>query len=313
MTPPDDIAAAAPPSPGGSEAFDLGAFDLTTARDAAGPVVFASPHSGALRPQDLNPSPGLSEASLRSAEDVFVDRLIATGPDHGAPVIAGRISRAYVDLNRDPGELDPALIEGVTLDEVSAKTAAGFGVIPRRSGDGMTLHDRRISLAEATARLEAVHAPYHAALAGLMAQARARHGRAILIDWHSMPSRAAGGRPRTGGAAGRAVRGLDVILGDRYGSSCDARLTRRLRSLFEGLGWRVGLNQPYAGGYSTQTWGRPDEGYHAIQIELNRALYLDEATLEPSADFERCRKAIQRVIAAVCAEAWSDEAGSAET
>jgi N-formylglutamate amidohydrolase len=99
-----------------------------------------------------------------------------------------------------------------------------------------------------------------------------------------------------------------VVLGDRYGGSCDVRLTRRLRSLFEGLGWRVGLNQPYAGGYSTQTWGRPDEGYHAIQIELNRALYLDETTLEPSADFERCRKAIQRVIAAVCAQPWNEEA-----
>lgn len=289
-------------------------FDLTAATGRPGPFVFASPHSGALRPADLNPSPQLSEASLRSAEDVLVDRLIACGPEHGAPVIAGRISRAYVDLNRDPGELDPALIEGLGQrsgqgpdgGEVSAKTAAGFGVIPRRCGDGQALHDHRITLAQATARLEAVHAPYHAALTGLMTQARTRHGAAVLIDWHSMPSRAAGGRPA--GVAGRAVRGVDVVLGDRYGSSCDARLTRRLRALFEGLGWRVGLNQPYAGGYSTQTWGRPGEGFHAVQIELNRALYLNEATLEPSADFNRCRTAIQRVIAAVCAETWPGEA-----
>lgn len=179
-------------------------------------------------------------------------------------------------------------------------------MIPRRSGDGQTLHDHRLSLDEANARLAAVHAPYHAALAGLMQGARAQHGQAVLIDWHSMPSRAAGGRPKTSG--GRAVRGLDVVLGDRYGAACDARLTRRVRSLFEGLGWRVGLNQPYAGGYSTQTWGRPEAGYHAIQIELNRGLYLDETTLEPSADFDRCLRAIQRVIAALCAEGWDDAA-----
>ncbi|CAN5456955.1 N-formylglutamate amidohydrolase [soil metagenome] len=279
-------------------------FHLEPARGEAGVLVFASPHSGSLRPADLAPDPTLSEASLRSAEDVLVDRLIASGPDHGAPLIRGRITRAYVDLNRDPAELDPALIEGLAEGgEVSAKTAAGFGVIPRRSGDGRRLHDRRMSLAEATGRLEVVHAPYHAALTGLMQTAKARHGTAILIDWHSMPSRAAGGR--AAGVSGRAVRGLDVVLGDRHGSSCDARLTRRLRTLFEGLGWRVGLNQPYAGGYSTQTWGRPMDGVQAIQIELNRALYLDETTLEPGADFARVQTAIERIIAAVCADDWT--------
>ncbi|CAN5169229.1 N-formylglutamate amidohydrolase [soil metagenome] len=287
-----------------ADAANPTAFDLTPARGDAGPMVFASPHSGSHRPADLDPSPALSEASLRSAEDVLVDRLIGCGPDHGAPLIAGRVSRAYVDLNRDPDELDPALIEGLAEGgDISAKTAAGFGVIPRRSGDGQTLRDGRLSLAEATARLEAVHAPYHAALEELMQAAKARHGAAILIDWHSMPSRAAGGREA--GVSGRAVRGLDVVLGDRHGSSCDARLTRRLRSLFEGLGWRVGLNQPYAGGYSTQTWGRPADGFQAIQIELNRALYLDETTLEPGADFARVQTALERVIAAVCADDWT--------
>jgi N-formylglutamate amidohydrolase len=297
------------PPPAPAHEPDLSpAFDLVRPRGLPGPLVFASPHSGKRRPADLGPSPTLSEASLRSAEDVFVDRLIASGPDHGAPLISGRVTRAYVDLNRDPAELDPLLIEGLTegmakAEAVSAKTAAGFGVIPRRSGDGLPLHDRRLSLGEATDRLEAVHKPYHAALADLMQAAKASHGTAILFDWHSMPSRAAGGR--AAGGTGRAVRGLDVVLGDRHGSSCDARLTRRLRTLFEALGWRVGLNQPYAGGYSTQTWGRLDEGYQAIQIELNRALYLDETTLEPSSDYDRCRTAIERVIAAVCADDWS--------
>ena len=273
-------------------------FHLTLPIGARGPFVFASPHSGGVYPADLGAAAGLSRASLRSAEDALVDRLISAGPDHGAALIAGRLSRAYVDLNRDPAELDPVLIEDCPGAEVTAKVAAGFGVIPRRTGDGATLYDRRLTLAESRSRLEAVHAPYHTALAGLMQDAHRRLGVAILIDWHSMPSRAAGGQ-------GRTTRGPDVILGDRHGAACRARLTRRLRALFEGAGWRVGLNRPYAGGYSTQLWGRPDEGFQAVQIELNRALYLDEKTLEPSGDFTRCEAVLDRVIGAVCAEDWA--------
>ena len=274
------------------------AFEIVAA-PSPGPLVFASPHSGAIRPDDLGARPDLPEPSLRSAEDIGVDALIACGPAHGVPLILGRITRAYVDLNRDPSELDPGLIDGLAgTDALSAKTAAGFGVIPRRSGDGLDLYDRRLTMAEATARLANVHGPYHAALADLMQAARSRHGTAILIDWHSMPSRATGGGTRS-------RPGLDVVLGDRHGSSCTARLTRRLRALFEGMGWRVGLNQPYAGGWSTQTWGRPADGFHAVQIELNRALYLDEDRLEPSADFDRCRRAVERVIAALAADDWT--------
>jgi N-formylglutamate amidohydrolase len=127
-----------------------------------------------------------------------------------------------------------------------------------------------------------------------MQSARETHGRAVLVDWHSMPSRAV-----RGGARGAA--GPDVILGDRHGTACAPGLTRRLRGLFEAAGWRVGLNQPYAGGYTTQSWGRPGEGYEAIQIELNRALYLDETTLQPGPGYARCRSVLERVIAALCA------------
>jgi len=264
----------------------------------AGPLVFASPHSGAIRPDDLNPAPGLSLASLRSAEDALVDRLIAPGPGNGAPVIAGRLSRAYVDLNRAPDELDPILIPDAMVAGVSAKTAAGFGVIPRRTGDGAPLYDRTLDMAEATRRLATAHAPYHAALKGLMEAAHGNHGQAVLVDWHSMPARATAG-------TGRTARGADVVLGDRHGSSCNARLTQRLRTLFEGLGWRVALNHPYAGGYTTQTWGRPEDGFEAVQIELSRALYLDEPTLTPGRGFERCRAGIARVIAALAADDWS--------
>lgn len=278
-----------------AEASPATAYSLTPAVREAGPLVFASPHSGDHRPADLNADACADLSSLRSAEDALVDQLIASGPDHGAPLLKGLVSRVYIDLNRDPRELDPALIADCPPGPVTAKTAAGFGVAPRRAGDGAPLYNRSLSLAEVQARLNAVHAPYHQALAGLMQTAHQTHGHAILIDWHSMPARAAGGK-------GRATPGVDVVLGDRHGSSCDARLTRRVRALFEAAGWRVSLNQPYAGGYSTQVWGRPAQGFQAIQIELNRALYLNETTLEPSPDFKRCQAVIARVIAALCAQ-----------
>lgn len=260
--------------------------------------MFASPHSGFIRPIDMGEASGLSLATLRSAEDVGVDRLVRSGPALGAPLIAGLVSRAYCDLNRAPSELDPDLVDGVEEGGRTAKVSAGFGVIPRKAGDGTALYDRRLSLDEACGRLERVHAPYHQRLGDLMRAARDRRGTALLIDWHSMPSRATGGRGRPG-------RGVDIVLGDRHGSSCRGATMRRVRALFEAQGWRVGLNAPYAGGYATQAWGRPDDGFQAVQVELNRALYLDEATLEPSADYPRFAKALDRVIAGLATETWS--------
>lgn len=274
-------------------------YVLTPAQGEAGALVFASPHSGRILPGDMNAAPGLSMAALRSAEDVGVDRLAASGPGLGVPLISGLVSRAYVDLNRAAGELDPLLIEDCEGAAASAKLAAGFGVIPRRAGDGTPLYDRRLSRREAQARLDRVYAPYHATLADLMLAARARHGMALLVDWHSMPSRAV-----TPGGKGRPGRGVDIVLGDRHGASCRGAVTRRIRALIEAQGWRVGLNAPYAGGYSTEAWGRPDEGFQAIQIEVSRALYLDERTLEPSTDHGRFLTALERVIAAMAREAW---------
>ena len=264
---------------------------VTVVRPAApGRLVFASPHSGALYPDDLDADPGVTEASLRSAEDAMVDRLIAAGPARGATLVLARFGRAYVDLNRDPTDLDPQLIEG--LDHpASPRSAAGYGVIPRLTGDGRSLYTRRLTQAEARARLARAHAPFHAALAAEMAAARARHGQAVLVDWHSMPERAT----RSPGGP----RGPDVVLGDRHGSSCTVALTRTLRAAFEALGWTVALNHPYAGGWTTRHWGRPAEGFHAVQIELNRALYFDEAERRPGPGWSRTEKGVARVIAAL--------------
>lgn len=268
---------------------------LDAARPVVSPLVFASPHSGDVYPEDLGARADLSDLSLRSAEDVLVNRLVAPRPDLGVPMIAARLGRAYVDLNRDPEELDPQVVEGGGV--ASPRVAAGFGVIPRLTGDGQTIRDHALSHDDALARLATAHRPYHEALERLMHRARNRFGYAVLVDWHSMPSRAVG-RP-----AG--VRGPDVVLGDRHGSSCSAEVTRLLRAQFERAGWRVALNRPYAGGWSTQVWGRPAEGLHAVQVELNRGLYLNEEALTPGPHFAMTQKIVRRVTAALAAHDWS--------
>lgn len=253
-----------------------------------GPFVFASPHSGEIYPADMAPSASLSERSLKSAADAWVDRLIAPAVERGVTVLTAQVARAYLDLNRAPDELDPQLIEGAPVAASSPRAAAGYGVVPRLSGDGRPMYERRLSRDEAEARVARVHAPYHAALAAVMAETKARWGRAILVDWHSMPARAVGG-----------ARGVDVVLGDRHGAACDAQFMRRTRAAFERLGWRVALNHPYAGGWTTSRWGRPVEGCHALQIELSRALYLDEASGQPGAGWSRCAAGVAQVIAAL--------------
>lgn len=259
---------------------------MPAAAGGASALVFASPHSGEVLPEDMAYARDLAPEAVNSACDVAVDQFLAQAPARGVPILSGQISRAYVDLNRAPHEIDPQLVldapEGLVA---SAKTRAGYGVVPRLSGRGEALYDRGLSLSEVAGRLARVHAPYHSALSELMEQARARHGRAILIDWHSMPGRATG------------ATGADVVLGDRYGSACQVELSRHLRGLFESLGWRVALNHPYAGGYSTQVWGRPDEGFEAIQIELSRKLYWDEARGCPSQGWRRCQSGLNQVLA----------------
>lgn len=262
---------------------------------ARSPLVFASPHSGDVYPDDLGAGADLPILSLRSAEDVAVDRLVAPDPLLGLPLLAARLGRAYVDLNRSPEDLDPRVVRGAAAG--SARVIAGFGVIPRLTGDGRTIRERPMMREEAEARLETAHRPYHDALHDLMHRARDRFGFAILVDWHSMPSRAV-----SGGAGGR---GPDVVLGDRHGSSCSAEVSRLLRALFEKTGWVTALNRPYAGGWSTQLWGRPGEGFHAVQVELNRALYLDERTLQPGPKFASTRNSLGRVTTALAGRDWS--------
>ena len=266
------------------------------------PLVFASPHSGRFYPQEMMSASMLDSASIRRSEDALVDALVKGAAEHGAVVITAAYARAYIDVNREPYDLDPSMFE----DELpafargrSARVAAGLGSIARIVAEGQEIYSRKLTFADAARRIDTVHAPYHAALEGLIADAVARFGAAILIDWHSMPSAAARTLGQSGDFGGGGV--CDLVLGDRFGSACAPQITALVERELEAMGYRVARNAPYAGGYTTEFYGRPRNRVHALQVEINRALYLNEATLEPHAGFERLKQDLERVFTALAA------------
>ncbi|HEX4180650.1 MAG TPA: N-formylglutamate amidohydrolase [Caulobacteraceae bacterium] len=269
------------------------------------PLVFASPHSGRHYPSDMMAASLLDAAAIRLSEDAYVDELILGAVDHGAAVIAAAYARAYIDVNREPYELDASMFEDELPDFArgrSARVAAGLGSIARIVAEGQEIYSRKLTFAEARRRIELVHQPYHDALAGLLAQARAVFGIAVLVDWHSMPSAAA----RTYGQSGDAGRGgisgagsCDLVLGDRFGAACAPAITMLVERELESMGYRVARNAPYAGGYTTEFYGKPARRTHALQIEINRGLYLEEASLEPREGFSRLKRDLERVFSAL--------------
>lgn len=264
------------------------------------PLVFASPHSGRLYPEDMMSAAALDAVSIRRSEDAFVDDLIAQAPAHGAAVITANFARAYIDLNREPFELDPGMFSDQLPEFARARTArvaAGLGAIARVVSEGQEIYRRKLTFAEARRRIDGAHRPYHAALSGLIEEARAAHGFAILVDWHSMPAAAAR-------AAGR-ERPCDIVLGDRFGAACAGVLPTRVERELEAMGYRVTRNMPYAGGYTTEHYGQPGRRAHALQIEINRALYLDEATLAPTSGFETLRAHVEQLTRTLAAADWS--------
>jgi N-formylglutamate amidohydrolase len=276
----------------------------------ASPLVFASPHSGRYYPSDMMDASALDAAAIRRSEDAFVDVLIAGGREHGAAIIEAGYARAYVDVNREPYELDPSMFEDELPDFArgrSPRAAAGLGSIARIVAEGQEIYARKLTFAEARHRIETVHAPYHAALEALMGEAVAQFGAAVLIDWHSMPSAAARTLAQSGDTRGGAS--CDLVLGDRFGTACDGTITSAVERELEAMGYRVTRNAPYAGGYTTEHYGRPMRHRHALQIEINRALYLDEASVKPHAGFERLKSDLEGVFAALarcCADAAAD-------
>jgi N-formylglutamate amidohydrolase len=259
-------------------------FTLTRPARQTTPFVFASPHSGRLYPPSFVTRSRLSATSLRRSEDAFVEELFSSAIEMGAPVLSARFPRAYLDVNRAPAELDSAMFEGelpVAVDAPSARVSAGLGVIPRIVRDGAEIYREKLAPGEAEERLTRLYRPYHAALLQLVEETRAQFGTAVVIDCHSMPSAAAV---------------PEIVLGDRYGTSATPSLMRRAERAFESRAFTIARNVPYAGGYTTLLYGRPARGIHALQIEINRAVYLDEERIVASARFSDVRARIAEAL-----------------
>jgi N-formylglutamate deformylase len=253
------------------------------------PFVFASPHSGRLYPAGFAAQSRLDALSLRRSEDAYADALFSGTIELGAPMIAARFPRAFLDANRAPSEIDAAMFDGalaVRVESPNARVNAGLGVIPRIVRDGAEIYRGKIHPREAEERLSRLHAPYHAALARLMDETLARFGVAILIDCHTMPS---------------AASVPDVVLGDRFGVAAAPMLTRLAESAFERAGFSVTRNTPYAGGYTTHLYGRREGYVHALQIEINRRLYLDEEHIELGPNFHLIQARLEQALAEITA------------
>ena len=271
----------------------LGApFQVLEPAELLTPIVFDSPHSGSLYPRRFLEASRLDARTLRRSEDAFVDELVAPCVGIGAPLLKACFPRAYLDVNREPFELDPQMFEGRLPDFAntrSLRVAAGLGAIPRVVGDAQPIYRGPIPVAAALARIAALHRPYHECLTGLLERARARFGLAILIDCHSMPS------------ASTDVAGCDIVLGDRFGSSAAAWIVDRLEQSLRGRGLIVRRNKPYAGGYIAEHYGAPQQGRHAVQIEINRALYMDEKEIRKLAKADLLAESLLHMARALTA------------
>jgi N-formylglutamate amidohydrolase len=272
------------------------AVALLSPPQQSAPLVFASPHSGRAYSPDFLAATRLDPLTLRRSEDCFVDELFAAAPAHGAPLLAATFPRAFCDPNREPWELDPAMFADSLppwVNTASTRVGAGLGTIARVVASGEAIYRDKLRFADAEARIRDCWLPFHETLRTLIDTTRARFGRCLLIDCHSMPT------TQPSGIA--FAPGVDVVLGDAYGTSCGARTVRLVQEMLERLGYRVRRNEPYAGGYITRHYGRPREGVEALQIELCRGLYMDEARLTRSAGFAGVQRDMTALIAALAA------------
>lgn len=256
-------------------------------------VVFASPHSGRVYHHAFLRSSVLDEHAIRTSEDAFVDQLFDCAPEFGAPFIMAGAPRAFVDLNRNADELDPALIEGVRRSGHNPRVASGLGVIPRVVANGRPIYRGKLTREEADHRIETIWRPYHRKVQGLLDTARERHGQAVLLDCHSMPHEAMDGVARSGMAR------PNVVLGDRFGAAASGDVVDRVEAAFASAGFTVTRNAPFAGAYITQAYGRPSRGQHAVQVEIDRSLYMDETLIRPNLDFATVQAALRQVVAEV--------------
>jgi len=261
------------------------------------PLILASPHSGTFYPPALLAAARLGAHALRRSEDSFVDEIFAAGPALGAPLLRARFARAYLDANREPYELDPQMFEDALPDFVntaSPRVQVGLGTIARIVASGEDIYAGKLRFADAESRIASLYRPYHNALAELLAATQERFGHYLLIDCHSMPSMSGpherGGRPR-----------VDFVLGDCHGAACHPVVIDTAQRLIVAKGYSVARNAPYAGGFTTGNYGRPRDGGHALQIEINRSLYMDERTISRKPFLAQLADDMRDLVAALAA------------
>lgn len=263
------------------------------------PVVFCSPHSGRQYPDEFLEQSKLDLPTLRSAEDFFVDYLFASVSEFGAPFLSANFPRVYIDPNREPYELDPTMFDDslpAFANTSSTRVAGGLGVLTKIVGEGQEIYGSKLTFSQAQWRIQNLYLPYHRKLSELIRRTQEKFGFVILIDCHSMPSSAG---PYDHGEF--SVR-PDIILGDRFGTSCAPIVSRTLDRLFCGLSYRVTRNNPYAGGYVTDHYGRPGKRVHALQIELNRRLYMNEKNQKPTENMATLMQNIRHFTARLIRE-----------
>ena len=257
------------------------AFEVITTGAHLLPLVFNSPHSGNCYPETFLASSRLDKAAIRRSEDFSVDALMGKAVALGAPLLTANFPRAWLDVNREPYELDPKMFDGALppyANVRSVRVAGGLGTIARIVSESEEIYAGPMPVGEALARIEAVYKPYHRTLRDLLVATYGYFGAALLIDCHSMPSSVRGTSPR---------HRPDVVIGDRYGTSAATEMTDLAAEILTRLGYVVSRNKPYAGGFITEHYGEPARGIHAIQVEINRSLYMDEKTFQRTEGFEK--------------------------
>jgi len=253
-------------------------------------VVFSSPHSGRNYSESFLADTLLEKPEIRASEDAYIDDLFSCAIEYGAPLLAAVTPRAYVDLNRQSDELDSAIIKGVNKNSLNPRVISGLGVIPRIVSQGRNIQSGKITLEQANSRLKKSYFPYHNKLKEILEQTKSKFGQVILIDCHSMPKGSAYSAKESDGKI------PDVVLGDRFGSSCSAKIMNEIRSVFQDYGFTVSYNIPFSGAYILKNYGHPSMNQHAIQIEIDRSLYLDERIVEKSESFKGLQNKLTKVI-----------------
>jgi len=268
-------------------------FDVLSPTNQLAPIVFASPHSGTAYPTDFIANSPLDLLALRRSEDSYVDRLFSSAPENGLPLLRAIFPRAFIDPNREPFELDPSMFEDTLPEYVntgSLRVTAGLGTIPRVVSSGKEIYSKKLQFSEAAQRINNIYRPYHKTLKKLLDNTRQKFGCYVLFDCHSMPSVGSTHDPD----AGR--QRPDIVLGNCFATACNEYVINFVETIFEGFGYKVSRNKPFAGGFTTNHYGSPRSGFHALQIEINRALYMDEKSIKPNEGMKKLNDDISQMI-----------------